>query len=108
MLERLSLVPIAAALCLALPSWGDELPEGKGKELVAASCNSCHALSARVGAGYTPKGWHTVMRMMLNHGVPMPPDQLATMTSYLIKNFPEKPKPAGVVIPGPAKVSMKG
>ena len=40
MLERLSLVPIAAALCLALPSWGDELPEGKGKELVAASCNS--------------------------------------------------------------------
>ena len=108
MLERLSLVPIAAALCLALPSWGDELPEGKGKELVAASCNSCHALSARVGAGYTPKGWHTVMRMMLNHGVPMPPDQLATMTSYLIKNFPEKSKPAGVVIPGPAKVSMKG
>ena len=107
MLERLSWSLIAAALCSALPSWGDELPEGKGKELVAASCNSCHAFSARLGAGYTPKGWRTVMRMMLNHGVPIPPDQLTTMTSYLIKNFPEKPKPAGAVIPGPAKVSMK-
>lgn len=107
MVERLSLSLIAAALCWTLPSWGDELPDGKGKELVAASCNSCHAFSARLGAGYTAKGWRTVMRMMLNHGVPMTPDQLATMTSYLIKNFPEKPKPAGAVIPGPAKVSMK-
>ena len=105
--ERLRLPLVAAALCLSLPSWAYELPEGKGKELVAASCNSCHAFEARLGAGYTAKGWHTVMRMMLNHGVPIPKDQLATMTSYLIKNFPEKPKPTGVVIPGPAKVSMK-
>ena len=97
----------AALLCLALPALGQELPEGKGKELVAAQCNSCHAFYARVGGGYTAKGWHTVMRMMTNHGVPIPPDQLATMTEYLIKNFPEKTKPAGVVIPGRVKVSMK-
>ena len=34
------------------------------------------------------------------------PDQLATMTDYLSRNFPEKPKPAGVVLPGSVKVTM--
>ena len=97
----------AALLSSAFPAWSQELPDGPGKELVAAQCNSCHALSARVGAGYTATGWRTVMRMMINLGVPIPPDQLATMTGYLTKNFPEKAKPAGMVIPGPARVSIK-
>ena len=59
------------------------------------------------GGGYTAEGWRTVMRMMINHGVALSPDQVATVTEYLTKNFPEKPKPAGVVIEGPAKVSIK-
>ena len=104
-----SLVSLIAVALLysAIPAWGQELPEGPGKELVAAQCNSCHPFHARLGSGYTAEGWRTVMRMMLNHGVPIPPDQLETMTAYLTKNFPEKSKPAGVVIPGSAKVSMK-
>ncbi|HLQ23084.1 MAG TPA: hypothetical protein VK132_07750, partial [Gemmatimonadales bacterium] len=102
----LSLVTVAL-LGGALPAWSQELPEGEGKQLVAAQCNSCHPFYARLGAGYTPEGWRTVMRMMTNHGVAIPPDQLKTMTAYLTKNFPEKGKPAGVVISGPAKVSIK-
>jgi len=98
----------AALLCSALPAWGQKtLPEGKGKDLVAASCNSCHAFFARVGDGYTAEGWRTVMQMMANHGVALPADQLATITEYLTKNFPEKTKPAGVLIAGPAKASIK-
>jgi len=108
MAEKLRLSVIAAALLYsAIPVRGEELPDGKGKEMVAASCTSCHTFSSRVGGGYSAKGWHTVMRMMINHGVPIPPDQLGTMTEYLIKNFPEKPKPVGMKVPGPAKVSMK-
>src|SRR6266403_1226886 len=98
---------VGALLGAALPASGQELPDGPGKELVAAQCNSCHPLTSRVGAGYTPAGWRTVMRMMINNGVPIRPDQLATMTAYLAKTFPEKPKPVGVVIPGPVKVSFK-
>jgi hypothetical protein len=59
----------AALLGFALPAGGQELPEGKGKNLVAAHCNSCHPFYARLGAGYTAKGWRTVMRMMANHGI---------------------------------------
>jgi hypothetical protein len=58
-------------LCCALPAWGQNLPDGKGKEIAAAKCMSCHALEARVGNGYTAKGWSTAVRMMTNHGVPL-------------------------------------
>ena len=100
-------VMTTALLGFTVPASSQELPEGKGKEIVAASCNSCHPFHARLGGGYTPKGWVTVMQMMANHGVSVPPDQLATVTEYLAKNFPEKPKPAGVVVPGPVTVTMK-
>jgi virginiamycin B lyase len=105
--SRVLSVMTAILLCSALPSWSQELPEGKGKDIVAARCNSCHPFFARVGAGYTAKGWRTVMQMMANHGVTLPPDQVAAVTKYLVKNFPEKRKPAGVLIAGPAKVSIK-
>jgi len=101
----LSLMAVAV-LCSPLPAGSQGLPEGKGKELVAAHCNSCHPFHARLGAGYTAGGWRTVMRMMANHGVTVPADQVATIMEYLTKNFPEKGKPTGVVIAGPAKVSI--
>jgi virginiamycin B lyase len=100
-------VMTTALLGFTVPASSQELPEGKGKEIVAATCNSCHPFHARLGGGYTPKGWVTVMQMMANHGVSVPPDQLATVTEYLAKNFPEKPKPAGQVIAGPVTVTMK-
>jgi virginiamycin B lyase len=97
----------ATLLWSALPGWSQELPDGKGKEIVLAHCNSCHTFYSRVGAGYTADGWGTVMRMMANHGVTVPADQAPTLMDYVTKNFPEKGKPAGVVIPGPANVSIK-
>ena len=40
---------------------------------------------------------------MDNHGVKISKDQFATLTAYLVKNYPEKPKPAGVIVPGDLK-----
>lgn len=96
-----------ALLCSAFSAGSQTLPEGKGRELVANLCNSCHTFSARVGGGYTAQGWPTVLRMMTNHGLVLQPDQLATLTKYLTENFPEKPKPAGVLIPGPIQATIK-
>jgi virginiamycin B lyase len=98
---------IAGFLWPVLPSHSQTLPDGPGKEVVTVYCNSCHTIFSRVGSGYTPEGWRTVIRMMSNHGVAVPPDQVVALTDYLIKVFPEKPKPAGTTIPGPAKVSIK-
>ena len=65
-----------ALMSFVLPVSGQELPDGKGKEIVLANCNSCHTYYSRVGAGYTAKGWDTVMRMMANHGITVPADQV--------------------------------
>ncbi|MGZ5065793.1 MAG: virginiamycin B lyase family protein, partial [Usitatibacter sp.] len=102
-----SLLFLMSLLPCALGAWGQELPEGPGKEMVAAHCNACHTFASRVGAGYTPEGWKTVMRMMANQGANVPADEVPAITAYLTKNFPEKQKPAGVVTPGPVNVSIK-
>ncbi len=106
-----SAILTVALLCLALPAsgqdWTQRLPDGKGKETVAAICAGCHEFFSRLGAGYSPEGWRTVMRMMINQGTPVPPDQIETVTQYLIQSFPEKPKPAGMTIPGSVEVSIK-
>ena len=46
--------------------------------------------------------------MMLNVGAAVPDDKVQEVSVYLIKNFPEQPAPAPVLIPGPAEVSFKG
>src|ERR1700732_4906111 len=66
----------AALLCSALPALSQELPAGPGKELAEANCNICHTLLSRVGSGYTPEGWTTVLQMMHNQGAPLPADQV--------------------------------
>lgn len=96
-----------ALLVVALPVWSQSLPDGQGKELVESVCNACHAFQARVGGGYTPQGWSTVLRMMTNHGLNLSTDQRGQMQEYLVKNFPEKPRPAAAAVPGPVRVSIK-
>jgi len=78
----------------------------KGKALVDAKCNSCHAIQARTGSGYDANDWKTVLRMMTNHGVPIAKEEMAPMLAYLGKTYPVKREKA-VLSPGPLKVSMK-
>ncbi len=72
MFKRSFVVLTAALLGSVLPAIGQQLPDGPGKELAEANCNSCHTLLSRVGAGYTASGWNTVLRMMVNQGAPLP------------------------------------
>jgi len=99
---------LAASFWVVSPAFGQNfnLPDGPGKETVVAVCGGCHAMN-RLGAGYTPEGWRMVVRMMLNFDVPIPEDQLASVTEYLAKAFPERPRPAAVINPGPVEVSIK-
>jgi virginiamycin B lyase len=107
MSTKSTVILAAALLCVGLPALGQQLPDGPGKELAETNCNICHALLSRVGSGYTPQGWTTVLRMMHNQGAPLPDDQVEPLKAYLIKAFPEKGKPNGVVIPGPVKISFQ-
>lgn len=106
-MSRKSLICPWIALLCSLPVWAQA--QDKAKQAVDAACNSCHPLTARVGTGYDAKGWHTVMRMMVNQGAAVPKDQMEAMTRYLIKAYPIKAekREKAAVIKGPLKVSMK-
>ncbi len=105
-----AIVMAGLALAMATPGMARAqsfvLPEGPGKMIVGELCGGCHAIE-RLGAGYTPEGWHTVMRMMLNFGAPIPPDQVNTVRDYLIASFPERPRPPAVLVDGPVKADIR-
>lgn len=97
----------AALLCFTVPAAGQNPADARGKALVDTKCNSCHAIGARTGSGYDAAGWQTVMRMMINHGIPIAADELGPMTEYLTKTYPVKARPNAVLVPGPMKISMQ-
>ena len=85
---------------------GADFPDVPAKAFVVPLCGACHDIN-RLKAGYTPEGWHTVMRMMQNMEVALPVEQTAAVTDYLIKSFPEPARPAAAVIDGPAKAEIR-
>jgi virginiamycin B lyase len=108
--ERRLILVLAALLCSAQLGWSQTqppLPEGAGKETVQKACASCHALSTVTNAGHNREEWTSVLHMMLTAGAPVPKDQIPAVTDYLAKNFPERPAPEAVVIPGSVEVSIK-
>jgi len=110
MTNRFALSAIAAMLllCYAVPAGSQNvtLPDGPGKELVAASCTPCHGLGTVVRAGYDGAGWRNVVAMMTNAGAKLPPEHVDAVVAYLAKNFPPKDRPAAVVVPGSINVAI--
>ena len=76
-------------------------PDGPGKQTVLGVCGACHDLG-RLTAGYTPEGWLSVTAMMRNFGAPVPDEQWDTVRAYLIRSFPERPRPEAKLLPGSA------
>ncbi|HMF95832.1 MAG TPA: hypothetical protein VKE96_16135 [Vicinamibacterales bacterium] len=79
------------------------MPDGPGKDVVEAQCGSCHSLGLITNSGYSRDEWISLFTTM----VALPPDQTASVAAYLAKNFPEKPRPQAVIIPGPVQVNIK-
>ena len=108
--ENSMVAALAGALLTTAPVLaqqpGANFPDGPGKDTVVAVCNSCHDIN-RVRAGYNPAGWNMLQHMMQNMGAPVAPEDWPTVTTYLTKNFPERPRPAAVILSGPAQASIK-
>jgi len=64
-----------------------QLPEGKGKEIVAKACADCHALSTVSEAKHSPEEWPGVVQSMIDRGASVSADDLDPLTEYLSKNF---------------------
>src|SRR5262245_35089641 len=103
-------VTLGSVIALLAQTKGKEqakgLPEGNGKAIVESACSVCHATNL-VTAGHTPEDWKLLMERMLAAGAQVPPNQVATVSEYLTKNFPEGNVPKAVIVPGTVKVSFK-
>jgi virginiamycin B lyase len=84
-----------------------QLPDGEGKDIVQTNCGVCHSLNNVTNSGHSPEEWRNTVAMMLNVGAPVPADKVEVVTNYLIKNYPEKPLPPAVVVPGSVGVSFQ-
>jgi len=81
-------------------------PDGPGKEPVLATCGGCHDIN-RLRIGYTAEGWLTVVRMMQNFAAPVAAEDWPAVTSYLMKNFPERERPKAALLSGSARADIK-
>src|SRR5262245_18249669 len=78
---------------------GSDFPEGPGRDTVDRVCGGFHDIN-RAKAGYTPEGWHTIMAMKRNAQAPIPEGEWETVEAYLVKSFPERPRPPAAIIAG--------
>jgi competence protein ComEA len=65
-----------------------DLPAGKGKELVENSCGSCHGMDVIVAQHATKDGWASIVDYMVSRGATGTPEEIQTIVDYLAKNFP--------------------
>jgi competence protein ComEA len=76
---------LAASLGIAQ---AQDLPAGKGKELVENTCGSCHGLDVVVAQHATKDGWASIVDYMVSRGATGTPEEINTIVEYLAKNFP--------------------
>jgi competence protein ComEA len=65
-----------------------DLPAGKGKDLVENTCGSCHGLDVVVAQHATKDGWASIVDYMVSRGATGTPEEIQTIVEYLAKNFP--------------------
>jgi virginiamycin B lyase len=108
-MDRKTFMSAAALACFIVPAHAQQpaqsFPDGPGKDIVTTTCNTCHPAD-RVRAGYTPEGWDMIIHMMQNFQAPVGAEDWPIVKAYLIKNFPERPRPEAKIIPGPVEVSI--
>lgn len=76
-------------LLTAAALFADDLPEGKGKELVAAQCVACHGIEHVTAHRDTKDGWDNVIAYMVSRGMQAKDADVAVMVDYLAKAFPQ-------------------
>jgi competence protein ComEA len=73
-----ALVPLAQA---------QDLPEGKGKDLVEQVCGACHGTDLVSSRRATKEGWSYIVDDMVSRGASATNDQIAQINAYLAKNL---------------------
>jgi hypothetical protein len=91
LLVVLFLIGIFVPLAVSWPQddYRNQLPPGKGKELVVELCsNACHNLQKVVSSRKSEKEWERSINDMINRGAQIFPEEVDQIVKYLAKSFP--------------------
>jgi competence ComEA-like helix-hairpin-helix protein len=83
------LVPTSILAGLAVAGSAQELPKGKGGDLLDTKCTSCHTL-ARVTIEKSRDQWEESVKAMIGYGAELTPAEEKTVVEYLAKYFGEQ------------------
>jgi competence protein ComEA len=72
---------------LAPAIYAQDLPEGKGKDVVENVCGACHGVDLIAGRRATKEGWGYIVDDMVSRGASATNEQIKTINDYLAKNF---------------------
>jgi competence protein ComEA len=90
-------IGLIAAFCLFCPrSRADDLPEGKGKELILRACVGCHKADEIAVYRFTKDEYQTIVYRMRDRGAQATPPELDVIAGYLFANFPKVEDPAKI------------
>ncbi len=64
-----------------------DLPAGKGKDLLEKICADCHGLDIIASQRATKDGWAAIVDSMVGRGASGTKEELDTIVEYLAKNF---------------------
>ncbi len=64
-----------------------DLPDGKGKDLVEDRCSTCHGLDLLFAEHDSKQQWSQIVNDMVSRGATGTSEELATIIDYLAANF---------------------
>ena len=77
----------AVLLVLIAAAQAQDLPGGKGKDLVEDKCSSCHGLDLLLAEHDSKAQWSQIVNEMVSRGATGSAEELATIVDYLAANF---------------------
>ncbi len=85
-MRRSALFFVLTAVLIA-GAWAQDLPDGKGKDLVEDRCSSCHGLDLLLAEHDSKAQWSQIVNEMVSRGATGSAEELATIVDYLATNF---------------------
>jgi competence protein ComEA len=64
-----------------------DLPQGKGKDVLESVCGACHGTDLVAARRATREGWSYLVDDMVSRGASATNEQIATIIDYLAKNL---------------------
>jgi competence ComEA-like helix-hairpin-helix protein len=88
-LNKLAACLIICAGLLPVRAQADDLPDGKGKELILRACIGCHKAGELAVYRFTKDEYHTIAYRMGDRGAQATRAELDVIADYLFDNFPK-------------------